>query len=163
MTPDVFIDIALAPALRLLPLGMDSPEARAMVISIVLQESRLTYRKQKAGGPARGYAQFEKAGIRGVLTHAASAAPAQEICTALDIQPTVASVYAAIQYSDVLMCAFARLLLWTDPRPLPTQDEGAIGWAIYVDCWKPGTPRRATWNTNYLAAWRLVRGQSAVH
>ena len=58
MNPEVWIKNALEPALKLLPEKMDSQAARAELVAIGLQESRLKYRAQ-IGGPARGYHQFE--------------------------------------------------------------------------------------------------------
>ena len=61
MTPAQFLRFAIDPALSLLPPVMDTRAARAMIISICLQESRLQHRRQ-IGGPARGFAQFERGG-----------------------------------------------------------------------------------------------------
>jgi hypothetical protein len=158
MTPDVFLETALIPAFRVLPPTMQSAPAKAMILAICLQESKLASRRQRNGGPARGYAQFERAGIRGVLTHPSASVQARAVCTALDIMPTVTDVYAAICYQDVLTCAFARLLLWTDLRSLPAQDEPDLGWNIYQSTWRPGKPRRDTWNTNFRVAWQTIIG-----
>ena len=58
-----------AETMQLLPAKMDSPQARAMLKAIALQESRFEHRKQ-IGGPARGFWQFEQGGgVRGVLNH----------------------------------------------------------------------------------------------
>lgn len=153
MTPALFVEIALSPALRLLPAQMDSPAARAMMITIALQESRLLHRRQ-IGGPARGYAQFEMGGgVRGVLTHRASAEHAKRVCAALDYQPTPDVVYAAIEHNDILACVFSRLLLWTLPGALPARSEHDKAWSAYIAAWRPGKPHRSTWNTFYDQAW----------
>ena len=81
-------------ALRILPSRMDSPEARVMLLSIGLQESRLHYRRQ-IGGPARGLWQFElgtkesRGGVWGVYLHAASRYWLQSLCEAFgcDFEP----------------------------------------------------------------------------
>ena len=52
-------DVVIPAALHMLPGHMDSPEARAMLLAIGLQESKLTYRRQ-VGGPAHGFWQDRK-------------------------------------------------------------------------------------------------------
>lgn len=158
MTPEFFLQNALVPALRLLPLKMDSPAARAMVVAICLQESRLKYRRQN-GGPARGYAQFEQGGgVRGVLTHAASKPHIQVVLTALDYSPDADALdcYAAIEHNDILAAAFARLLLWTLPQALPVQNAPGSAWTQYTEAWRPGKPIRETWDGFYEQAWEIV-------
>jgi hypothetical protein len=157
VTPDLFLDTAISPAFGLLPSRMGSAEARAMVLAIALQESELTKRRQMAGGPARGYCQFEKGGgVHGVLTHHASRAHAKAFCRLIDIEPTDDAVYVALEFNDLLCAAFARLLLWTSPLQLPSVDEPARGWRIYQDTWRPGKPHPETWDGCFARAWRIV-------
>lgn len=156
MTPELFVEIGLAPALKLLPDVMDRPEARAMVIAICLQESRLKHRLQ-IGGPARGYAQFERGGgVVGVLTHPSSKAFATVVCERLDIAPNQFDVYDAIAFNDVLAAAFARLLLWTSPLALPRRGENDRAWRAYLSVWRPGKPHPETWIECYEKAWSVV-------
>ncbi len=54
MTPAEALASAVVPALSLLPGKMDTPEARVMLLAIGLQESHLTFRRQRPTGPARG-------------------------------------------------------------------------------------------------------------
>jgi hypothetical protein len=160
MTPFTFIDVALDPGLALLPARMDSPRARAMVLAICLQESELHYRRQ-VGGPARGYAQFERGGgVRGVLTHRASSAHALDVCRQLDIAASVDAVYTALEFCDPLAVAFARLLLWTDPGALPDQHSDADGWQLYLRTWRPGKPHPKKWAGCFGVAHDLV-GESS--
>ena len=149
------MDTALLPALRMLPPRMDSPEARAMIIAIGLQESRLQWRKQIAG-PAHGYLQFERSGgVAGVLTHPSSQRYAKECCVRLDIEPEPVSVYMAIVYNDVLACVFGRLLLWTSPMKLPKRDEPLAAYMLYLSCWRPGKPHPESWDGHYAKAWSV--------
>jgi hypothetical protein len=158
VTPFTFTDVALTPGLSLLPAAMDSPAARAMVLAICLQESDLQHRRQQGHGPARGYAQFEQVGVAGVLMHQASRLHAVRVCEALDVPATPAAVHAALEYHDVLTVAFARLLLWTHPDPLPPDEHHwEIGWAQYLACWRPGKPRREKFPGCYGVAWDLQR------
>ncbi|MEX0297245.1 hypothetical protein AAH995_28740 [Pseudomonas putida] len=94
-----------------------------MLLSSGLQESRLIHRRQ-IGGPAQGLWQFEKDGrVRGVLEHSITQALARSVCQARGVPVTNAAVYAVLEHDDVLAAAFARLLLWTDPAPLPAVVE----------------------------------------
>lgn len=158
MTAETFLRTAIDPVFSLLPARLESVEARAMLVSIALQESRLLYRRQ-LGGPAHGYVQFEKGGIAGVLSHSASSESAMQLCEALDIAPTVQSVYEAIEYQDVLCAGFARLLLWTSPLALPAANDPQRGWELYLDLWRPGKPHRVTWDVFYRHAWEAVTGR----
>lgn len=155
MNPFTFIRLGIEPGLSLLPERMNTPRARAMLMAIALQESDLKHRRQ-VNGPARGYFQFEKAGIRGVLTHGATSELAGAICRQLDIVPSVADVYQAIEFNDPLAVAFARLLLWTDPAPLPDQHHDRDGWAIYLRTWRPGKPHPQRWSGAFGVAHDLV-------
>ena len=158
MTPEFFIEHALSPALKLLPPNMDTPAARAMVVAICLQESRLKHRRQ-VGGPARGYAQFEQGGgVRGVLTHPASKPHIRVVLDMLDYDPNsdAAACYIAIEHNDILAAAFSRLLLWTLPGSLPVRNAPGQGWTQYISAWRPGKPHRDTWDAFYEQAWEAV-------
>lgn len=156
MKPELFIRNALEPALALLPATMDTDPARAMVIAICLQESRLEYRHQ-VGGPAHGYAQFEQGGgVRGVLTHPASKPHILKVLDELDYQPDVAKCYEAIEHNDILAVCFARLLLYTLPDLLPVRGDPEGGWIQYTKAWRPGKPHRQTWNECFANAWEAV-------
>jgi len=157
MNSTVFLRTAIEPAMSLLPARMDSAEARALMLSIALQESRLLYRRQ-IGGPARGYTQFEKGGIGGVLMHSASSVPAMQLCEALDIASTTDSIYQAIEFNDVLCAGLTRLLLWTSPMVLPGLHDPERGWELYAETWRPGRPHRVTWDMFYAHAWETVTG-----
>lgn len=141
------------PALSLLPARMNSPQAMAMLLGIGLQESHFEYRRQLGNGPARGLWQMERGGgVHGVLRHEASAKLAAGICAQRGVEPTDQAVWAALEHDDILAAALARLLLWTDPQPLPALSDTAGGWALYARVWRPGKPRPAEWPANYLKA-----------
>ena len=156
MRTDLFIESALFPAFRLLPVAMGSPAAMAICIAIALQESGLRDRQQ-IGGPAHGYFQFERSGgVLGVLQHRSTRAHAVQVCEELDITPTVDKVFTAIEFHDVLACAFARLLLWSLPQAMPPQDDPDAGWKSYIDAWRPGKPHPDTWRANFETGWLAV-------
>ena len=158
MTPSNFIRYAMEPALSLLPEGMNTHQAKVIMLAIAFQESRLEYRKQ-IGGPAKGYFQFEQGGgVRGVLTHQASKPHIQRVLSALDYSTDSgpAECYAAIEHNDILACCFARLLLLTDPTNIPTELKGA--WELYLRTWRPGKPHPENWADNYYRAMESFKG-----
>ena len=145
MTPKDLQKLALEPAMTLLPTKMTG--GFKLLTAIALQESGLAHRKQ-ISGPARSFWQFEPVGIEGVETHPATAQHATEVRLALSIERD--EVYEAIQYNDVLAAAYARLLLWRHPKPLPL-DQGKA-WDYYVSLWRPGHERPERWVKAWAAA-----------
>lgn len=140
--------LIIDPALSLLPDRMDSPEARALLIAIGMQESRFTHRFQ-VRGPARGFWQFERIGVRGVVEHRVTAGYVRQVCEALRYPVVTDDLYIAIAHNDLLAACFARLLLWQHPAPLPSLDDTEGAWAYYLRQWRPGEPRRETWSKFY--------------
>ena len=146
-------------AFGLLPGSMASPEARAMLLAIGLQESGFRYRRQLPNGPARGFWQFEMSGgVAEILTTPATKPIIEPIVAMFRFVPSPAACHEAIQNHDVLAACFARLLLWVDPRPMPSALEAEKGWQIYLRNWRPGKPHPATWAGNFDRAWQVVRG-----
>ena len=153
MTPVELNQSVLTPALALLPPRMDTPEARVLLTAIGLQESALEFRKQ-VGGPAHGLWQFESEGVTGVLQHSpelAAAAVRSRGC-----EPTTDAVYAAIVTDDILAAIIARLLLWSDPAPLPALGAVDAAWKFYIWNWRPGRPHVAAWADNYTKAQTIL-------
>ena len=147
MSPRLFLLRAVEPGLALLPGYMISDSARVMLMAIAGQESNWANRAQ-VGGPARGYWQFEQAAVEAVLSQTSSLA--QAVLDTCNIPITDAMT--AIQYNDPLACAFARLLLWFDPAPLPMIGNVTAGFDYYQRCWRPGKPDAARWRTIYPTA-----------
>lgn len=153
----------LTPAFSLLNTGTptgrnyDSDAARVMLLSIGLQESRFKHRKQIVG-PARGFWQFENGGgVKGVLTHVASSKEIERILARLEISKT--DVYTAIAWHDPLAAVMARLLLYTDPKPLPAVTDTAGAWQLYLRCWRPGKPHPETWLAFHKTAADLINSR----
>lgn len=137
---------------QLLPAKFDSTAARVQLLAIALQESGLAHRRQ-VGGPANGLWQFERGGgVHGVLSHPASRNWARALCLLRAVAPTDADLYGAIAHDDLLACAIARLLLWTDPDPLPALGDAKGAWDYYVANWRPGKPHPEAWAGHYDAA-----------
>jgi hypothetical protein len=146
---DAILRTAINPALGMLPAKMDSDAARVMLLTIGLQESRLKYRYQKTSdpytkGPARGLPQFERGGgVFGVMTHRHTKDLAEAICKVRGVPFDSSLVHARMEFDDILAFAFARLLLWADPKPLPGVDASHDeAWDCYVRNWRPGKPHR---------------------
>lgn len=157
MTLSEIRERAIAPALALLPAQMSSREAEVMLLAITQQEDPQQRRRQWPVGPARGLYQFEQlGGVRGVLSHSASRVAARTVCAARDVSPSSAAVWAMLEHDDVLASAFARLLLWTDPQPLPLSHDAVGSWALYERTWRPGKPHPDRWPACYAAAVREV-------
>jgi hypothetical protein len=152
------LDYTVPAALALLPGRMDSPSARAMLLTIGLQESGFTHRVQR-GGPAHGFWQFEKGGgVTGVLVHPMTKPTIDPVLTLLRYPPTAVACYNALVDNDVLACIFARLLLWTLPGALPMRHDAERGWRQYLAAWRPGKPHPETWRGHFHTAWATVEG-----
>ena len=159
---------AISEALALLPLGMESREARVMLVAIGLQESRFKYRRQLVGnppkpvGPAAGFWQFEKGsaasrgGVWGVFLHESTNRHVKTLCAARGIPASPSNIWETIQTDDVLAAGIARLLLWTDPQRLPAVGKEAEAWALYLRTWRPGKPHPQTWPALYADTVRAV-------
>lgn len=153
----------LTPALALLPAKMDTPQARVMLITIALQESRLNARTQMGNGPARGLLQFEKGGgVKGVMTHSAVKGLTAHVCAVRGVPFEPYAIWTALATDDVFAAALARLLLWTDPGPLPARDDPDAGWKLYaVRVWRPGKPHPETWRGYWDNAVQSVYGEKS--
>lgn len=155
----------LPAAFDLLPTAMQSHRAEAMILAIALQESKARHRKQlprKPGGrpgPARGFWQFEAGGgVKGVQTHPQTRRHLEAALVALCYPSTIttAELHAVLEHNDVLACVMARLLLYTEPAPLPGRADVAEGWRQYEANWRPGRPHPDDWPANYARAWGLI-------
>lgn len=135
--------------LALLPPQMGTRPTRIMLIAINGQENPRRL-EQQVGGPARGDYQFEKGGgVKGVMTHAASKDHCKTVCKARGVQFDADAIYEAIGTDPILAAALARLLLWTDPKPMPAAGDEKGGWALYERVWRPGKPHPDRWAANY--------------
>jgi hypothetical protein len=160
---DTIIKTAIEPAMALLPPHMDSPEARVQMLATGLQESRFMYRYQKLSGqpylkgPARGFWQEERGGgVHGVMVHPLTEDLAQRICIDRAVPFDSVLIHARLETDDILAAAFARLLLWADRLPLPALEcSHEEAWQCYLRTWRPGKPKRETWDEFHAQA----RGQ----
>lgn len=156
----------LPAAFQLLPLALDTPEARAFVLAIGLQESEFRDRVQrpyKIGwrpGPARGFWQFERGGgaCTGLLALERTRPLVERVCEVLHYDVDPQALWEGAQHNDVLACALARLLVFSLPHRLPTRDERELAWEQYLEAWKPGRPHPEKWPRCHWHAWSLVGG-----
>lgn len=158
---------AIDKAFHFLPLRMDSLKARVELYAIGYQESEFKTRRQYNNGPAASFWQFEKTGgIKGVLTHEASADYAKSLCGFCRVEPTPQAVWNAMLTDDVIGAGFARLLLYTDPRALPNvpelisqvNPESSESWKYYQRNWRPGKPHPSKWPKSYMSALAVPQG-----
>ena len=142
-------------ALELLPEKMNSPEAKALLTAICLQESGFKHRRQ-VGGPALGLLQWELPQVGLVLRHEVVGPLARNVLAALLYEPgnpPHERIHAAMEHNDILQCAFSRLLLWPDAAPLPQRGDVQGSLATYLRVWRPGRARPDTWPANWAQAW----------
>lgn len=144
------VEKAIKPAFTLLPARMRSREAVLMLLVIGRQESLFKYRRQ-INGPARGFWQFEYGGgFKGVFGHHSSKQHAEHLAAArlhfkyLDLRANLRHAYDQLEHDDVFAAGIARLLLWTDPKPLPALNDVDGAWQLYLRTWRPGAYARGT-------------------
>lgn len=160
MNVDTFADRILWPGLKVVEQICNIPvtlEAGQFITAICKQESDLAWRYQRllgdTAGPARGWAQFEQAGVNGVINHRKTGDLAAALCEHYHVVFRIDHVWRAMEGHDGLAIGFARLLVYSDIAPLPTEEE--TGWNYYYRNWRPGKPDRSRWA---VSSWRT--GQS---
>lgn len=181
LTPADLLNKVVRPALTNLPEAMRSERALVMLVAICGQESNLAYRWQvidlnrpEVRGPARGLPQFELgkkgtgAGVWGVFEHAASKFWLAQVCKAYGVEFAPRAIWLAMESNDELAVCVARLLLFTDPKPLPPIPDKKAAFQYYLRNWRPGAWANGTaaaraklrekWSGHYGRAYNAVRG-----
>jgi hypothetical protein len=161
---DHALRFTLPAAYALLPPVMATPAASALLLTIGLQESGFLARRQGGTGPARGFWEFERGGVAGILKHPLTKAGAAYALSELRYARAIgnpSAVLVALEHNDTLAAVFARLLLWTLPAPLPDADHPRAAWQQYLDAWRPGAPHLETWDAYYVEAWTRVEAHVA--
>jgi hypothetical protein len=157
MTAAEFNMRVLLPAIAAFPFA-DSPEARVLSMAIAGQESGWTYRVQQGDGPGHSFFQFEhgtpasRGGVTGLVMHPVAAPILRQFCSDWEILFDIGEIYKAIVFCDPLAYCCTRLLLWTDPAPLPVLGDQAGAWGQYLSLWRPGKPKPESWPARYAAA-----------
>lgn len=160
MEPLLFLQRIIRPGLNFMadvvPKSFNTPQAEVMLLAIALQESNCRYRFQ-VKGPARGFWQFERGGgFKGVLRHSSSKLIIADLLDAAVLPKDDELLWDALPYSELAQVFFARLLLWTVPKPLPAVGEQQAAWRYYEDVWRPGKPRPLAWAKCYPDAMEAV-------
>lgn len=173
-TPASLLRDVIVPALAQMPATYDSNRARCMLTAIGFQEGEALLASSKPNllrrqgahvdqlGPARGFWQFELPGVREVLTHYATDDTAAMLVNAAKAPRESRALHVFLERptSDLLACQLARLLLFTDPAPLPDTKLGeeAVAFGYYLRRWRPGaasTPEgRAKCARRWTQNWR---------
>lgn len=152
---DFPFDVVYDATMKLMPAHLASPQAKAMLIAIGLQESRFQHRRQMNDGPARGFWQFEQGGgVRGVLNHSLTRGIARGLVNQLGYDDYPITVWNAIEHNDILAMGLARLNLYWLPATLPGPNQAEEAWQQYAAAWRPGKPHRETWDRYYAEAWQ---------
>lgn len=160
----------IEPAYKLLPSSLKSERATVISLTIGQQESKFQYPFQVLSladltrkGPARGYWQFEqgtarsRGGVWGVFLHPTSRPLLEQLCIARGVIFAPTQIWRALETDHVLAAGVARLLLATDPRPLPALGNMDAAWDLYAKrTWRPGKPHRNTWDDYYRNALQAV-------
>jgi len=124
-------------------------------------------------GPATGFGQFEKnGGVSGVMTHPASRNIAAWFIERAGLPFDKDAVWRSFVTvnGDELHVVFMRLLLLTDPQPIPTADSSSeeAAFRYYLRSWRPGawfnnadgSPKRlelrSRWSRNWASALSAV-------
>lgn len=164
MTPADLLRLTVRPVLVWMGEPYASAEAELMLLAIAGQESGCSVRAQR-GGSALGLWQFEWSGVRGLAgPDAKLAGEAARFCCPLGAppEPMVGEVHRLLGTNDQMACVVARLLLWSDPYPLPKVGEEDKAWSLYLRLWRPGRPRPEAWTASYAAAFHAVAGPELV-
>lgn len=160
----------IEPAYKLLPSTLKTERATVASLTIGQQESKFKYPFQVLDlsdltrkGKARGYWQFElgsarsRGGVWGVFLHPASRDLLEQLCKARGALFAPTQIWRALETDHVLAAGVARLLLLTDPKPLPQLGDMDGLWTLYAErTWKPGKPHRETWDDYYRNALKVV-------
>jgi hypothetical protein len=155
MSPYLFLPRCIEPGLDLLPRHMASDEARVMLMACAGQETLWNERAQivaEGPPPAVSYYQFEQIGVQGVLE--TSPQLARYVLAACDVPEVEA--HQSLRYHDPLATAFARLLLYSSPAPLPVIGDMDGAYQYYIDLWRPGKPDESRWPNAYTIAVDVV-------
>lgn len=157
MTPKYLLLNSIDPALALLgelTAIKPDPKARLLVLAIAGQESAWAARRQ-IGGPARSFWQFEKGGgVAGLFQ--VTPRLLETLCAELLIPFNPNDVFEAMAWNDMLAAGMARLLLWSDPKPLPEVGDVQGSWDYYQRNWRPGVPHPEVWAGRYGTSMGLV-------
>ena len=159
MTPAQFNTTIMVPAEAVfaatVPEVPVDDRARVLLLAIAGQEGGWQFRAQADGGPAHGFWQFEQGGgVAALMSNKTTSAFVRRLAARTGCPFTPMSVWGALASisGDDMAFGLARLILWSDPAPLPDPGDDEACWQTYVRNWRPGKPRRDDWTANIAAA-----------
>jgi hypothetical protein len=153
----------ILPAATLLPDNLNTLKAQVLLAATAGQESGLATRRQYGNGPARGLWQFElgnektRGGVTGLFMFAGTKSMLNDLCDDCEVDFNPTAIYNALETNDVFACCIARLMLWTNSKPLPEVGDQQGAWQYYLTTWKPGKPRPQDWPNHYNPALEMVK------
>jgi len=145
-------------------------EAACLSLAIKIQESGTGEVRDQGDpavvGPATGFWQFERmGGVAEILQDGRTGPIAVALCQRVGVEPQPDPVWRLFTTAagDELACAFARMLTWKDPAPLPriALESEQEAYDYYKRRWRPGADRRTAWTTSWRLAVQTVSGASA--
>lgn len=108
-------------------------------------------------GPARGWWQFEQPTIGLLFGHPVAGPRLRSMCEAAWVRAEPDDVWRCLEGHDMLAVGVARLLLFTDPRPIPLTEAEA--WTCYASrLWRPGKPHPWKWPHAWRTAMAAIGG-----
>ena len=158
MTPTVFYTTILVPGIAwcqtVIPEVPWQRNARVLGLAIAGQESGWEYRVQLDGGEGHSFWMFETIGVDGVLSDPLVGPMARSLARAAGVAVTAQDIWETIATprGDALAVGLMRLLLYSDPLPIPPPYAPISCYDYYDHLWRPGKPHEADWATNLAEA-----------
>lgn len=123
-----------------------------MLLAIAGVESAWTALRQANNGPASSFWQFERGGILGLMRDDETSRQVAVLCgiSGIALQSTAIWQFMCTAEGANFSAAMARLLLWSDPMPLPKTESDSFNY--YERNWRPGAPSYSRWHLVYLQA-----------
>lgn len=155
MTAAEFYAQVLGPAAAMDPIkALRSEASDVTLMAFAGHESNWTLFRQIPLGPGRGPWMLGLVTTMDVLLNDATKTMAAAVCSVFQVDP--GSAYSQFTTNLPLAYAFARLLLWADPNPLPIVGNSDECWTCYTRVWRPGIPHQDTWASFYAESLAVV-------
>ena len=149
-----FRDETVVPALN--AISLYSQAAAELLLGTALQESKLVYRRQIGGGPARGLFQMEMPTHDDIFTNYLKyRSTLRNAVLQLKSSPTAKAV-DELTDNDAYATAMARVLYKRAPKALPKAGDVAAMAAYWKQYYN--TPLGAGTVDQYIASWSSVMG-----
>lgn len=172
LTAEQFLRTEIRPALLGMQQRFRGAAAECMLAAIPHQETNYAslYQIGDDGQPieelARGFYQFELAGVSGTMNHPANDWLLPLLAKNGFVDPTPESIHWALPGSSALQIWLARSNLWWNSEPLvePIADAAheEAAWQYYLFCWNPGQPHRSSWGPAWTNAVKAVEAVRAI-